>query len=110
MIRVDREATEARKFSHQDSYVRPDGREHLFGADMSARRKEVWIRSKGFCEMPMCQRNISEETFEMHHDKHRSKGGDDSMANLLASCRRCHTAHHNRYPRLGTIPVGPGDD
>ena len=69
MIRKDKEATKARRYMNGRSYVRPDGREHLFGIDMEMRRKAVWERSKGYCEGLLCQRQITEDTMEMHHIK-----------------------------------------
>jgi 5-methylcytosine-specific restriction endonuclease McrA len=94
MIRRDLEATAKRNFFNGRSFVRPDGREHLFGIDMELRRKQVWERSRGYCEMPDCQRIVTEDTGEMHHLKPRSKGGDESKSNLAFICRRCHRSKH----------------
>lgn len=102
MIRIDKEATDARKFMCGYSYVRPDGREHLFGIDMELRRKQVWERSRGYCEIPDCHRQVTEDTGEMHHVKPRSKGGDDSAVNLVFICRRCHRSKHPQV-QLGRI-------
>jgi 5-methylcytosine-specific restriction endonuclease McrA len=30
----------------------------------------------------------------MHHDKERSRGGDESMGNLVAACAPCHKRFH----------------
>lgn len=100
----DKEATKRMGFFNPKSYVTFAGKEFRFGKDMEHMRLRVFERSKGFCEMPLkgdlakmtCQRNISWETFEMHHEPPRSKGGDDSFENLRASCRRCHQARHAR--------------
>jgi 5-methylcytosine-specific restriction endonuclease McrA len=105
--KCDREKTAAQKFADPRSWCHRDGREFLFGQDMSNRRHEVWLRSKGFCEMPIrgvlggyCNCNISWETFELHHRTSRANGGDEAMENLVASCRRCHVHHHNRSPQM----------
>ena len=105
----DKEATKKMSFFNPKSYVTFAGKEFRKGEDMEHMRLKVFERSKGFCEMPCmavparfgfsCQRNISWETFEMHHKIHRSKGGDDSFENLVASCRRCHVSHHGRTLR-----------
>lgn len=102
MIRKDLEATAARRFMCGYSYVRPDGREHLFGIDMELRRKHVWERTRGYCEAQNCQRIITEDTMEMHHKRRRSKGGDDSLGNLSGICRRCHRQEHPQV-QLGRI-------
>jgi len=94
--------TLTRAFLDERSFISRDGREFRYGEDVSVRRHEIWERSGGFCEEPGCNRCISEETMEMHHVKHRSKGGDDSKANLRACCYRCHRKHHaDREPRWG---------
>lgn len=116
--RKDKEATKKMGFFNPKSYVTFAGKEFRKGEDMEHMRLKVFERSKGYCEMPLweplmhnsklmgisvchgiCQRNISWETFEMHHKIHRSKGGDDSFENLVASCRRCHVSHHGRTLR-----------
>jgi hypothetical protein len=106
MIRVDPEATQQYGFLDTGgpggscrSYVRPDGRIHLFGADMSLQRHLVWERTGGFCEAKLesgqdCNRTIYEETMHLHHEKRRSRGGDDSMGNLKGICEPCHRKLH----------------
>lgn len=94
-------ATLTRAFLDPRSFVSRDGRQFLYGEDVSVRRHEVWERCGGFCEEPGCNRCISEETMHMHHIKHRSKGGDESMNNLQAACTRCHKRHHaDRNPQF----------
>jgi 5-methylcytosine-specific restriction endonuclease McrA len=101
VIRRDLEATAKAKFFNGRSYIRPDGRQHLFGIDMELRRKQVWERCKGRCEI--CHNQVAEDYGELHHDKPRSRGGDDSAKNLLFICKPCHRAKHNREPRLKRI-------
>jgi len=39
-----------------------------------------------------CQRSGS---VDIHHIKYRSRGGDNSISNLMAVCRHCHDKAHN---------------
>lgn len=99
--KVDPMATLKRAFLDPRSFISRDGRQFLYGEDTSVRRHEVWERCGGFCEVPGCRRAISEESMHMHHDKERSKGGDESMGNLVASCWPCHKRiHGNRNPQF----------
>jgi 5-methylcytosine-specific restriction endonuclease McrA len=94
--------TLTRAYLDERSFVSRSGGEFLYGEDVSVRRHEVWERSGGFCEEPGCNRCIDEETFEMHHIKHKSKSGSDDKSNLRACCRRCHRKHHkDRETRFG---------
>src|ERR1700730_3127078 len=94
--------TLTRAYLDPRSFVSRDGRIFLYGEDVGVVRSEVWDRSGGFCQEPGCNRCISEETFEMHHIKFKSKGGDDSKANLRACCKKCHRRHHKDLePRFG---------
>lgn len=95
--RKDPLETTRRGFLDPRSFMSRDGREFLYGEDTSVRRHMVWERCGGFCEMPGCNRCITEETMHMHHDKPRSKGGDESMRNLVASCFRCHKRFHSDH-------------
>lgn len=102
---IDREETDAMKFKDPRSYVRR-GKTYRFGEDVLDLRTLLFERSKGYCEMitrgylnARCQRNISWETFEMHHEPPRSQGGDDSLEGVLASCKRCHVSRHGRVIR-----------
>ena len=114
VTRIDREATAAAyadgrfKDKKKRSYIRPDGRVYRFGVDVEPLRREVFQRSNGFCEMPLrgvlnglCNRNIFWETFELHHEPPKSRGGDDSPEGTRASCRRCHVQRHGRVLRFG---------
>src|SRR5271170_2753390 len=93
--KIDPLETLSRCFLDPRSFISRDGRQFLYGEDTSVRRHEIWERSGGFCEKMGCNRNISEETGHMHHIKHRSRGGDESMQNLEALCGRCHKKEHS---------------
>lgn len=102
---IDVEETGAMGFKDPRSYVRR-GKTYRFGQDILDLRTLAFQRSKGYCEMitrgylhGRCQRNISWETFEMHHEPPLSQGGDDSLEGVLASCKRCHVSRHGRVPR-----------
>ena len=86
--------TANRGFLDPRSFISNDGREFLYGEDVSVRRHEVWERCGGFCERMGCNRGISEEVAHLHHVKMRSKGGDESMRNLEMLCARCHKKCH----------------
>lgn len=86
--------TVSRCFLDPRSFISKDGRQFLYGEDTSVRRHEVWERCGGFCEMNGCNRPITEESMHMHHDKERSRGGDESMGNLVAACAPCHKRFH----------------
>jgi 5-methylcytosine-specific restriction endonuclease McrA len=100
-------ATLSRCFLDPRSFMSKDGREFLYGEDMSVRRHEVFERSGGFCEEPGCSRQIFEDltsdhpnALHVHHIKFRSKGGAENMKNLQATCTRCHKKHHaDREPK-----------
>jgi hypothetical protein len=108
----DRAVTEAMHFLDPRSYCRrtKDGsgmQTFRFGEDMAELRKMAFERSRGYCEMPIngllghrCQRNISWDSSEMHHQPSLSAGGDDSLEGVLMVCRRCHTERHNRITKF----------
>jgi hypothetical protein len=92
----DNQATEARAFLDGDSFVSLDGREFLSGDDWVARKKELFERDKGKCRVPLCRRPAEHP----HHVRHRSRGGDDSIGNLLSLCAPHHrVAHKERNPK-----------
>lgn len=55
-------------------------------------RVELLARCKGRCEG--CGRRLDLSTMHAHHRLPRSAGRDDSSANLLALCHRCHNWCH----------------
>ena len=60
---------------------------------MKAVRPVIYERAGGVCEV--CRVGIWFTTFEAHHRKLRTRGGDDSPENLLALCSRCHKWVHD---------------
>lgn len=61
-------------------------------------RALVKARAGSHCE---CCANSLGAVWECHHRKLRSRGGQDSAANLLALCRECHRRIHG-HPRWAT--------
>lgn len=59
------------------------------------RKGEVWLRDEGKCQaqnvMPGGSEYACEGPLDVHHVIHRSKGGTDSLQNLILLCRK----HHN---------------
>jgi 5-methylcytosine-specific restriction endonuclease McrA len=51
-------------------------------------REQVWQRSKGYCEM--CGISMDKQDFAIHHRKLKSRGGKDTMSNLIAVHHGCH--------------------
>ena len=51
-------------------------------------RERVWERSKGYCEM--CGIPMDKQDFALHHRKLKSRGGEDTMSNLIAIHHGCH--------------------
>lgn len=91
MPKADRQATEARQFKDERSFVWKDGREQLYGADWDERRFELLQRSRGQCENVILGRRCLREAADPHHKTLRSIARDDRLEALLAVCRRCHT-------------------
>ena len=62
-------------------------------------REYVRLRADGFCELcenkaPFCDRYGS-PFLETHHVEYLSKGGKDSIENVVALCPNCHRRIHN---------------
>src|SRR5262249_40047065 len=74
------------------SFVSTKGHDYLRGADMSARRLEVFNRDQARCQY--CGGIWGWETGEAHHVRPRGKGGSDDLDNLVWSCRACHRDQH----------------
>ncbi len=91
-MKVDRQATAARKFHDKRSYVAPDGRDVLYGRDWDDRRYELLLRSGGQCERIILGSRCWRDAEDPHHVTLRSILRDDRMTNLLAVCRRCHVS------------------
>ena len=64
-------------------------------------RKQVFYRSKGFCEL--CGDIVLESSGHMHEQKHRGKGGEISLENSVFICPTCHRrAHADRNTRFSS--------
>ena len=62
-------------------------------------RRKVYERSGGWCESKIaddCWRSVTWDTGHMHHKKHRSLGGSDTMRNCIFICPACHRKEHGR--------------
>lgn len=88
------------------------GREKLYNEAKTARRREIFERSKGYCEAEKsivaydfwgnagvvqtyrCYKPITWETMEWSHKRHAANK-DDSLEGGIASCRECHEKQHN---------------
>jgi 5-methylcytosine-specific restriction endonuclease McrA len=59
------------------------------------KRARLWDISMGKCAY--CQSVMNPfRDFSIDHDVPKSKGGDDSLENLVACCRTCNTQKHDR--------------
>lgn len=80
------------------------GKVRLDAKGMSRLRWEVYQRAEGQCENSSdgvrCNKRITWTTFQLHHLKHRSLGGDDSEFNCVAVCFDCHDLHHHGQLRI----------
>jgi hypothetical protein len=110
----DNTETMARNFMDDRSFVSMDGHDYLYGDDIGDRRREVWERAHGYCEVkqaPGCSGLVSWVDGEMHHKQGGLVGRNDDMENLLWSCMACHRyEHRNRNPRFSQRePVESGE-
>lgn len=92
----DNELTEARHFKDERSFVTTqdvEGKSHeiLYGEDMSVRRAEVLTLYHGLCFK--CGA-YAIDNGQVHHLKHRGRGGSDDMVNLAWICVPCHRREH----------------
>lgn len=55
--------------------------------DWKVLREQVLTRCQGYCEL--CGFGLS-DTFALHHRKLRSRGGQDTLDNLIALHHHCH--------------------
>jgi len=56
-------------------------------------KNEVLVRQKYKCYK--CKKPLP-ATKHFHHKKPVSKGGKDTLSNLIALCPNCHSQHHHR--------------
>ena len=64
-------------------------------------RTSIFVRSKGFCEL--CGDLVTEQSGQMHEQKHRGKGGEISLENSVFICAKTHRREHrDRNPRFSS--------
>jgi hypothetical protein len=73
------------------SFISIDDRFYLRGVDMTVQRQRVFYRDDGICQI--CKHD-DVEAGEVHHIKHRGKGGSDDLDNLKWICQACHRKEH----------------
>ncbi len=64
------------------------------------RRSEIWEAAGRRCECRRCscRTPLMLKMMHWHHKKHRSLGGDDSLANGAALCAHCHlVCEHDQF-------------
>ncbi|MDQ8040488.1 HNH endonuclease signature motif containing protein [Cellulosimicrobium sp. XJ-DQ-B-000] len=73
-------------------------------------RMDVYARAGGRCDL--CRIPLAGNAFDAHHRKLRSRGGEDSLENLVALHRHCHDwVHHHPADatRLGFMVASHAD-
>lgn len=70
------------------------GKVRLYGKDLTLLRLNVFTRARGLCEK--CGVFVDWDSGHMHHKRHRSLGGSDSMRNCVFLCPICHGKQHNQ--------------
>jgi len=95
--KIDREATRLAKFLDARSFRSLDGHDYLKGKDITLRRREVFARDYGKCQV--CLRNgrsnhIGRQEGEMHHVQGGLVGRHDDLENLEWVCRFHHRMSH----------------
>lgn len=103
-FKVDKEATARRlpAFADKRSFISLDGHEILFGLDKSQRRREIWQRANGRCEMqliPGCRGFANfENGISMSGWAHVSipphRHHCDCKGGGLWTCGPCHRYYH----------------
>ena len=73
-------------------------------------RKNIWLRDGGRCQY--CNCSISLSSFEIEHVMPRSRGGQTTWENIVASCALCNQKKGAMTPeeanmRLLKMPVAP---
>jgi hypothetical protein len=56
-------------------------------------RDAIFTRAGGYCDL--CRKRLPVDTWQCHHRLLRSRGGTDSLVNLIALHTNCHTWIHN---------------
>ena len=62
-------------------------------------RKKVFARDSGKCQGYIGGIKCSRKGSEVHHIIPLSRGGTNSVMNLITLCRNCHDARHNHLFR-----------
>lgn len=68
-------------------------------------RLDLFARDSGCCRA--CGRalnldaGLAADAFHAHHLTHRSRGGQDVLANLISLCAKCHRKHHDGLLTIG---------
>ena len=57
--------------------------------------QDVWFRAGGQCENTIDGNRCHNRANDPHHILWRSKGGGDSLENVAAACRICHSLEHD---------------
>jgi hypothetical protein len=104
MLKRDVQATAARRFEDERSFVFKDGREKLVTLDWRYRVGELVRRCGGRCEMATIlgkahAAGCSGLAEEPHHIVPRSKQRDDRMSNLAGLSHACHSSLDRCQPR-----------
>jgi len=68
----------------------------------SCNRKNVIWRDKNTCQY--CAKRFSYNELTMDHIIPKSRGGDKSWTNIVASCRKCNSAKGNKTPQEARMP------
>jgi 5-methylcytosine-specific restriction endonuclease McrA len=100
----DQAETAARNFDDAKSFISLDGREFLAGDDWKEQKAKVWKRDKGMCQSMFSGFYLcGAKAVHVHHVVRKSRGGDDSLDNLVCLCAAHHReAHPEKQTRFGT--------
>ena len=79
------------------SYIRKDFMSY------SCNRKNVIWRDKYTCQY--CAKRFSFVELTMDHIIPKSRGGDKSWSNIVASCKKCNSNKGNRTPEEAKMPL-----
>tara|TARA_R110001606_G_scaffold179395_1_gene326100 strand:+ start:593 stop:1099 length:507 start_codon:yes stop_codon:yes gene_type:complete len=70
---------------------------------LSCNRRNVFWRDSGQCQY--CGEKFKFDDLTMDHVLPKSKGGDKSWENIVASCRPCNSKKRNRTPKEARMPL-----
>lgn len=102
-FKIDQQATAGRTFRDPRSFVSVDGHEILFGKDKEARRREIYERAHGRCELqasPRCRGFVRWDSMGMEGWAHvcppPHRDHCDCLEAGRAACDPCHRSTHVR--------------